>query len=264
MRKDAAHGRRPSCPPTPTGARNPSSRASSPHRRAPAATILLLRRGGKHADRELEVLMVKRNRGARFMPGVWVFPGGARRGRRADHGRQRGRDRRRRRRAGPPRRGDPRAGTRRPASSSRPTPSCCRGRAGSRPSRYRSASTPASTSPWPQRTPRPEPDGSETTDAAWMNPAGRPRARPGRRDRAGLSHDQAPRVAAPVRDLGGGDGSRARAGGRADHADDRRRPTQSRAGGCSCPATRATSRRRSEGRTRPGNGSRPACHGPAG
>lgn len=43
----------------------------------PAATVILLRRGGKHADRALEVLLVQRNLEARFMPGVWVFPGGA-------------------------------------------------------------------------------------------------------------------------------------------------------------------------------------------
>jgi 8-oxo-dGTP pyrophosphatase MutT (NUDIX family) len=39
--------------------------------------VILLRRGGKHAERELEVLLVQRNPEARFMPGVWVFPGGA-------------------------------------------------------------------------------------------------------------------------------------------------------------------------------------------
>ena len=43
----------------------------------PAATVILLRRGGKHADRALELLLVQRNPEARFMPGVWVFPGGA-------------------------------------------------------------------------------------------------------------------------------------------------------------------------------------------
>ena len=43
----------------------------------PAATVILLRRGGKHADRDLELLLVQRNPEARFMPGVWVFPGGA-------------------------------------------------------------------------------------------------------------------------------------------------------------------------------------------
>jgi 8-oxo-dGTP pyrophosphatase MutT (NUDIX family) len=39
--------------------------------------VILLRRGGKHADRGLQVLMVQRNPEARFMPGVWVFPGGS-------------------------------------------------------------------------------------------------------------------------------------------------------------------------------------------
>jgi 8-oxo-dGTP pyrophosphatase MutT (NUDIX family) len=43
----------------------------------PAATVILLRRSGKHRERGLEVLLVKRNPSARFMPGVWVFPGGA-------------------------------------------------------------------------------------------------------------------------------------------------------------------------------------------
>jgi 8-oxo-dGTP pyrophosphatase MutT (NUDIX family) len=49
----------------------------SPATPRPAATVVLLRRGGKHAQRELEVLLVRRNPEARFMPGVWVFPGGA-------------------------------------------------------------------------------------------------------------------------------------------------------------------------------------------
>ena len=39
--------------------------------------MVLLRRGGKHADRALEVLLLKRSEKAKFMPGVWVFPGGA-------------------------------------------------------------------------------------------------------------------------------------------------------------------------------------------
>lgn len=43
----------------------------------PAASIVLLRRGGKHGDRALEVLLLKRTESANFMPGVWVFPGGA-------------------------------------------------------------------------------------------------------------------------------------------------------------------------------------------
>jgi 8-oxo-dGTP pyrophosphatase MutT (NUDIX family) len=43
----------------------------------PAAGIVLLRRGGRHADRALELLLLKRSEEARFMPGVWVFPGGS-------------------------------------------------------------------------------------------------------------------------------------------------------------------------------------------
>jgi 8-oxo-dGTP pyrophosphatase MutT (NUDIX family) len=43
----------------------------------PAAGIVLLRRGGKHSQRALEVLLLKRSEAAKFMPGVWVFPGGA-------------------------------------------------------------------------------------------------------------------------------------------------------------------------------------------
>jgi 8-oxo-dGTP pyrophosphatase MutT (NUDIX family) len=43
----------------------------------PAASVVLLRRGGKHADRALEVLLLKRSEQAKFMPSVWVFPGGA-------------------------------------------------------------------------------------------------------------------------------------------------------------------------------------------
>jgi 8-oxo-dGTP pyrophosphatase MutT (NUDIX family) len=42
----------------------------------PAASVVLLRRGGKHGDRALEVLLLKRTESAKFMPGVWVFPGG--------------------------------------------------------------------------------------------------------------------------------------------------------------------------------------------
>jgi len=42
----------------------------------PAASLILLRRGGKHAERGVQVLLVRRTHEARFMPGVWVFPGG--------------------------------------------------------------------------------------------------------------------------------------------------------------------------------------------
>jgi 8-oxo-dGTP pyrophosphatase MutT (NUDIX family) len=38
--------------------------------------VILLRRGGKHSDRGLELLLLRRGEGARFMPGVWVFAGG--------------------------------------------------------------------------------------------------------------------------------------------------------------------------------------------
>jgi 8-oxo-dGTP pyrophosphatase MutT (NUDIX family) len=48
-----------------------------PSRPRPAASIVLLRRGGKHSQRALEVLMLRRSEEARFMPGVWVFPGGS-------------------------------------------------------------------------------------------------------------------------------------------------------------------------------------------
>jgi 8-oxo-dGTP pyrophosphatase MutT (NUDIX family) len=43
----------------------------------PAATVILLRRGGRHRDRGLEVLFARRTEEASFMPGVWVFPGGS-------------------------------------------------------------------------------------------------------------------------------------------------------------------------------------------
>jgi len=42
----------------------------------PAASLILLRRGGKHTERGVEVLMLRRSEEAGFMPGVWVFPGG--------------------------------------------------------------------------------------------------------------------------------------------------------------------------------------------
>jgi 8-oxo-dGTP pyrophosphatase MutT (NUDIX family) len=43
----------------------------------PAASVVLLRRGGRHDERALEVLLLKRTESAKFMPGVWVFPGGS-------------------------------------------------------------------------------------------------------------------------------------------------------------------------------------------
>jgi 8-oxo-dGTP pyrophosphatase MutT (NUDIX family) len=51
--------------------------AEEPVTPRPASTVILLRRSGRHETRGLQVLLVQRNPGARFMPGVWVFPGGA-------------------------------------------------------------------------------------------------------------------------------------------------------------------------------------------
>lgn len=42
----------------------------------PSASVVLLRRGGRHGDRALEVLLMRRAESVEFMPGVWVFPGG--------------------------------------------------------------------------------------------------------------------------------------------------------------------------------------------
>ena len=49
----------------------------TPSEPRPAASVVLLRRGGKHGDRALEVLLLKRSGEAKFMPNVWVFPGGS-------------------------------------------------------------------------------------------------------------------------------------------------------------------------------------------
>jgi 8-oxo-dGTP pyrophosphatase MutT (NUDIX family) len=43
----------------------------------PAASVVLLRRGGKHSQRALEVLLLQRTEQASFFPGAWVFPGGS-------------------------------------------------------------------------------------------------------------------------------------------------------------------------------------------
>src|SRR5919202_2842047 len=51
--------------------------ALAPATPRPAASLILLRRGGKHRARGLEVLLLRRSTEASFMPGVWVFPGGA-------------------------------------------------------------------------------------------------------------------------------------------------------------------------------------------
>ena len=41
-----------------------------------AASLILLRHGGRHGARAIEVLLVRRSPESSFMPGVWVFPGG--------------------------------------------------------------------------------------------------------------------------------------------------------------------------------------------
>ena len=59
--------------------RGPAERPNlgEPSTPRPAASVVLLRGGGRHSDRGLEVLLLKRTEKAKFMPGVWVFPGGA-------------------------------------------------------------------------------------------------------------------------------------------------------------------------------------------
>ena len=62
--------------------RRPIGRAELPNFGPPstpraAAAIILLRRGGRHSERALQLLMLKRSEEAKFMPGVWVFPGGS-------------------------------------------------------------------------------------------------------------------------------------------------------------------------------------------
>lgn len=42
----------------------------------PAATAIVMRRGGRHRERGLELLLLERGAEAKFMPGVWVFAGG--------------------------------------------------------------------------------------------------------------------------------------------------------------------------------------------
>jgi len=49
----------------------------TPSKPRPAASVVLVRRGAKHRGAGLEVLLVKRAASAKFMPSVWVFPGGA-------------------------------------------------------------------------------------------------------------------------------------------------------------------------------------------
>ena len=203
------------------GARNPFEQGFEPAAARPAATILLLRRGGKHSDRRLEVLLVKRHEGARFMPGVWVFPGGrveadelitgvsgAETDVDADELAHR---------AAAIRELAEEAGIQLDLSSElvpwsrwiTPEPIPTRFD-----TRFYLALAPAHSPP--------KADGQEVTDAAWMNPQDALERGRGGRDRARLPHDQAARVAGAVRDRRRGDGRRPRAGRRADHAERRR------------------------------------------
>src|SRR5262245_57838158 len=49
----------------------------TPSEPRPAASVVLLRRGGKHQERALQGLLVKGTKEAKCMPGIWAFPGGA-------------------------------------------------------------------------------------------------------------------------------------------------------------------------------------------
>src|ERR1700682_133083 len=60
-------------PPTPRDASGEEYNPGPATRARRAATVILLRGG----DARLEVLLVRRTPHARFMGGVWVFPGGA-------------------------------------------------------------------------------------------------------------------------------------------------------------------------------------------
>ena len=51
--------------------------ADKPTEPRPAASVILLRRGGRHESDGLEVLLARRTPKASFMADVWVFPGGA-------------------------------------------------------------------------------------------------------------------------------------------------------------------------------------------
>jgi 8-oxo-dGTP pyrophosphatase MutT (NUDIX family) len=54
-----------------------ATNSGEPSTPRPAASVILLRRGGRHSERSLQVLLLRRSEEAAFMPGVWVFPGGA-------------------------------------------------------------------------------------------------------------------------------------------------------------------------------------------
>ena len=123
-----------------------------------AAVVILLRRGGKHADRALEAAWCSAIPRPGSCPGSGSSPAAPS---------TRPTARARRGRASPP----PRASwRRRPGSSWPDRTSSSRTRAGSRPRRCRSASTRSSTWLSPLAHSPPKPDGSETVDAGWFTP----------------------------------------------------------------------------------------------
>ena len=154
----------------------------------PAASVVLLRRGGKHGDRALEVLLLKRTAEARFMPNVWVFPGGA-----VDAGGRRGRGRLPGLRAcasWPRRRGSSSPADEELVLFSRwITPEVVSTRFDAW---FFLALAPAHTPP--------QPDGVETVEAAWFEPRAALEAPGGRRDRRSPSRPISQlECAAPVR-----------------------------------------------------------------
>ena len=208
----------PDLPPDAAGARNPFDPDFVPAPTRAAATIILLRRGGKHAERDLEVLMVRRNPGARFMPGVWVFPGG---GVEADElilgvsGAETDVDADElAHRAAAIRELREEAGIEL-ARRRRAVALVALDHAGGGADPLRHPLLPgARPTPLPAEARRRR-DRRRRLD----EPRRRPRARPRRRARAGLPDDQAPRVAAPLRHRRRGDRGRQGARRRAGHAE---------------------------------------------
>ena len=155
-----------------------------PARPRQAASVILLRGGAE----TLELLLVRRTPKARFMGGVWVFPGGAVDAEEGD--------------------GDeahrPAAirELREEAAIALEDPDAARQVLAldhARP-RCRSASTPTSSSPRCPRGQEPRIDGEECVDLGWFTPAARARRpRAPARSLLGLPDDQAPRAAERLR-----------------------------------------------------------------
>ena len=217
----------------------------TPSEPRPAASVVLLRRGGKHTDRALEVLLLKRTEEAKFMPGVWVFPGG-------------GVD---------PADGEGEAGYRACAVRELAEEAAIELPAGEELVLFSRWITPEVISTrfdaWfflalaPAHTP-PQADGVETVDAAWFEPQQGARRAGGGRAGPRLPDRQAARVAGRLRHADEALAAYRDARGRADPAQGRRHQ-----GG---PPGRAPGRPRLPGSRLAlvGNGSSPACQGPGG